>query len=151
MNEKFQQDMKAIGVEVSLVPLEWNTILSVYRAGLQTQENSKYDGIYFSPNTQAPLFAFASYLTERIPPSGCCNPMAYSNPSVDQVFYQAAAEFDPAKQTELLKKFPGMFIRESPGIPIVHDLNLRVLSPKVRGWVQPQSWWGNFTSVWVKS
>ena len=32
----------------------------------------------------------------------------------------------------------------------VHDLNLRVLSPKVRGWVQPQSWWGDFRSVWMK-
>ena len=43
MNEKFQQDMKAINVEVTLVPLEWNNILSIYRAGLQTPEYSKYE------------------------------------------------------------------------------------------------------------
>jgi len=41
-------------------------------------------------------------------------------------------------------------IREAPIAPVVHDLNLRVLSPKVRGWVQPQSWWGDFRSVWMK-
>ncbi|HLF78152.1 MAG TPA: ABC transporter substrate-binding protein, partial [Dehalococcoidia bacterium] len=43
MTEKFQQDMKAIGVDVTLVPLEWLNILTIYRAGLQTPENQKYD------------------------------------------------------------------------------------------------------------
>jgi peptide/nickel transport system substrate-binding protein len=151
MNEKFQQDMKAIGVEVTLVPLEWNNILTIYRAGLQTPEYSKYDGLYFSPNTQTPLGLFGAYLSARIPPAGCCNPMGFSNPAVDKLFNEAAAEPDPAKQTELLKQTQGALIREAPGIVYVHDLNLRVLTSKVRGWQQPQSWTGDFTRVWVKS
>jgi peptide/nickel transport system substrate-binding protein len=150
MNEKFQQDMRAIGVNVTLVPLEWNNIITAYRAGFANPDYSKYDGLYFSPNTQAPLFAFASYLTERIPPAGCCNPMGYSSPEADAVFAKAAATFEKAEQDKLLAEFQGTFIRDAPAIPVVHDLNLRVLSPKVRGWVQPQSWWGNFKSVWMK-
>ena len=54
------------------------------------------------------------------------------------------------KQDKLLAEFQGTMIREAPIAPVVHDLNLRVLSPKVRGWVQPQSWWGDFRSVWMK-
>ncbi len=150
MNEKFQQDMRAIGIDVDLVPLEWNTLLTVYRAGLANPDYAKYDVFWFSPNTQAPLLAFSSYLTERIPPAGCCNATGYSNPIADALFAKAANEFDKAKQDKILAEFQGTMIREAPITPVVHDLNLRVLSPKVRGWVQPQSWWGDFRSVWMK-
>jgi peptide/nickel transport system substrate-binding protein len=150
MNEKFQQDMRAIGIDVDLVPLEWNTLLTVYRAGLANPDYAKYDVFWFSPNTQAPLLAFSSYLTERIPPAGCCNATGYSNPNADALFAKAANEFDKAKQDKILAEFQGTMIREAPIAPVVHDLNLRVLSPKVRGWVQPQSWWGDFRSVWMK-
>jgi peptide/nickel transport system substrate-binding protein len=150
MNEKFQQDMRALGIEVDLVPLEWNTLLTLYRAGLANPDYEKYDVFWFSPNTQAPLLAFSSYLTERIPPAGCCNATGYSNPQADALFAQAANEFDKAKQDKMLAEFQGTMIREAPIAPVVHDLNLRVLSPKVRGWVQPQSWWGDFRSVWMK-
>lgn len=149
MNEKFQQDMAAIGITVTLAPLEWNTILTMYRAGFGNAEWADYDMLYFSPNTQAPMFAFAPYLTERIPPAGCCNPMGYSSPEADAIMLEAAATFDFDAQNELLKQFQGTFIRDLASIPVTHDLNLRVLSPNVRGWVQPQSWWGDFTGVWV--
>ena len=42
MNEKFQQDMKAINVEVTLVPLEWNNILSVYDDGCPFRRQKRY-------------------------------------------------------------------------------------------------------------
>jgi len=106
--------------------------------------------LYFSPNTQAPMFAFAPYLTERIPPAGCCNPMGYSNPDADAIMLAAASEFDLEAQNELLKEFQGTFMRDIASIPVTHDLNLRVLSPSVKGWIQPQSWWGDFTSVWIE-
>lgn len=150
MNEKFQQDMKAIGVDVTLVPLEWNNVITAYRAGFANPDYAKYDLLYFSPNTQTPLAAYQAYLTERIPPAGCCNPTGFSNKEADALFDEAAKAGDTAKRDELLTKFHGTFIREAPSIPVVHDLNLRVLSPKVRGWVQPQSWWGDFRGVWVK-
>ena len=44
-----------------------------------------------------------------------------------------------------------MLMQDAPIVPVVHDLNLRVLSKNVRGWVQPQSWWGDMRSVWVKN
>ena len=55
------------------------------------------------------------------------------------------------KQNQLLQQTQGALIREAPGIVLVHDLNLRVFTSKVRGWQQPQSWWGDLRRVWVKS
>ncbi|MEI7926863.1 MAG: ABC transporter substrate-binding protein, partial [Chloroflexota bacterium] len=152
MDEKFQQDMKAIGVEVSLVPLEWNTILTLNRSGMYTPEYSKYDAYYFSPNTQSPMGAFGNFLGERLPKNGgCCNPTGYNSKAFDDFISQAAAEFDPTKSAALLAKADGVLTTDAPIVPVVHDLNLRVLSKNVRGWVQPQSWWGDFRSVWMKS
>jgi peptide/nickel transport system substrate-binding protein len=152
MDEKFQQDMKAIGVEVSLVPLEWNTILTLNRSGMYTPEYSKYDAYYFSPNTQSPMGAFGNFLGERLPKNGgCCNPTGYNSKAFDDFIAQAAAEFDPTKSAALLAKADGVLTQDAPIVPVVHDLNLRVLSKNVRGWVQPQSWWGDFRSVWMKS
>jgi peptide/nickel transport system substrate-binding protein len=150
MNEKFQQDMRAIGITVDLVPMEWNTLTALNRGGLAAPDYNQYDAFYFSPNTQAPLLAFASYLAERIPPAGCCNATGYNNPAANDLFKQAAATFDETARNDLLAEFEGMMMRDAPIAPVVHDLNLRVLSEKVRGWVQPQSWWGDFTSVWMK-
>jgi len=150
MNEKFQQDMAAIGIDVELFPMEWTTLVTINRAGMASADASEYDAIYFSPNTQAPMFAFASYLTERIPPAGCCNSMGYSNPDADDLMAQAAGTFDVDEQNDLLRRFHGTFIREAPSVPVAHDLNLRVMTDKVHGWVQPQSWWGDFTTVWVE-
>jgi len=152
MDEKFQQDMKAIGVDVTLVPLEWNTILSLSRAGLYSADYSKYDAFYFSPNTQAPMGAFGIFLGERLPSNGgCCNATGYNSKAFEDAIAAAAAEFDPAKSAALLAKADGVLTQDAPIVPVVHDLNLRVLSKNVRGWVQPQSWWGDFRSVWMKS
>jgi len=67
------------------------------------------------------------------------------------MFNTAAGEPDVAKQNQLLQEVQGALIRQAPGIVYVHDLNLRVLTNKVRGWQQPQSWTGDFSRVWMKS
>jgi hypothetical protein len=39
---------------------------------------------------------------------------------------------------------------EAPWIFVVHDLNPRAMSPKVKGFVQPQSWFVDLTLPWVE-
>jgi len=150
MNEKFKQDLKAVGVDVELVPLEWNTIISGFRAGFGNSDWSQYDGIYFSTAPISPISAFRSYTTDYIPPKGCCNTTGYSNPAADKLYAEAAASFDPAKQTELLRQFQSTMMKDAPVITTVHDLNLRALSPSVKGFVQPQSWFVDLNQVWIK-
>lgn len=150
MNEKFKQDLKAVGVEVELVPLEWNTIISGFRAGFGNSDWSQYDGIYFSTAPISPISAFRSYTTDYIPPKGCCNTTGYSNPVADKLYAEAAASFDPAKQTELLRQFQSTMMKDAPVITTVHDMNLRALAPSVKGFVQPQSWFADLNQVWIK-
>ena len=66
-------------------------------------------------------------------------------------FRQAAPYVHAFRGRVFVIGFGGELVAERARlVSFVHDLNLRVLSPKVRGWVQPQSWWGDFRSVWMK-
>jgi peptide/nickel transport system substrate-binding protein len=149
MMELVQRNLKDIGVDVDLAPLEWNSILTIYRAGLHAPENKKYQALYFSPNTHPPT-ALLNYLSSRIQPQGCCNDWGYRSADVDRLLTAAQSEFDPAKQDQLIKQAMGAMAKDAPSIFLVHDLNFRVLSPRVRGFVQSQSWWADLTTVWVK-
>lgn len=149
MLQFLQSNLKAVGVDLKIVPMEWNLISSMTRSGLNTPANSKYDAIYASMSWGAPFLA-DKFSSSRIPPGGCCNPEGYRSSTVDQDFQAVAQQFDPAKANTLMAKALGDVAKDSPVTFIVHDLNPRVLSPKVRGFVQPQAWYVDLRKVWVQ-
>jgi peptide/nickel transport system substrate-binding protein len=149
MMEFVQSNFKAVGVEMQMQPLEWNNILTIYRAGFATPEYKKYHAMYFSVGYTTPTLADA-FSSWRIPPSGCCNPMGYNNPTVDKMFLDSQAEFEQEKQDAAMAKALGTASADSPMLFAVHDLNLRVLSPKVRGFIMAQAWYADLKNVWMQ-
>jgi peptide/nickel transport system substrate-binding protein len=149
MMEFLQSNFKAVGIDMKMVPLEWNNILGISRAGFLTPENKKYNGMYFSVGYGAPYLAdrFSSW---RIPPKGCCNPTNYTTPEVDKVFTDLQSSFEPDAQNAALRKGLGLMAADAPVLFVVHDLNLRVTAPAVRGFIQPKSWYIDLRNVWVK-
>lgn len=150
MNEKLKQDLAAVGVNLELVPLEWNNILTAYREGFANPSWSQYDLLYFSNAPLAPTFARV-FVSDYIQPNGCCNPSNYSNPEVDALYREAEATFDVERQNELLAQVQSLAMQDVSIFGTVTDLNLRVMSPKVKGFVQPQSWFLDLTGVWVEN
>ena len=59
-------------------------------------------------------------------------------------------EIDHDKQNQLLAQVHEIIVEEAPWVFIVHDLNPRALSPKVKGFVQAQSWFQDLTPIWVE-
>ena len=59
------------------------------------------------------------------------------------------AEFDTAKRLALLTRLHEMMNEEAVLIFVAHDLNPRAMSPKVKGFVQAQSWFQDLTPVTV--
>jgi peptide/nickel transport system substrate-binding protein len=150
MMELIQRNFKAVGVDMTTVPMEWGTIQTINRAGLGSPENQKYHGMYYSPNTSSPA-NLNSFITSRIQPAGCCNAYQYSDPAMDKAVTDAVSEFDFAKQDAAINKAWGTQAEASPSVFVCHDLNLRVLAPTVHGFVQPQAWIADFTKVTVES
>lgn len=148
MMEKLQADFAAIGVDVELMPLEWNTILTIGVEGLDAPQWSDIDILWSSPAAGMVPPGYGSFfLCER--PGGLPNPTGLCIPEVDAAYTAAAAAFDPEESAAHLQDMMSASLDEAAFLYWMHDLNLRVLSPSVTGYVHPQSWWVDFTVISV--
>jgi len=149
MNERLKADLKAFGIDVELVPIEWNNIISGYRAGFVNPDWAGYDMIHISLGISNPV-SVRNVTSGGIPPNGCCNTPGYANPALDALYLEAEKTFDEEKQNALLRKVMSGAMQDGFCLVTVHDLNLRVLSKKVRNFVQPQAWTVDLYQVYME-
>jgi peptide/nickel transport system substrate-binding protein len=148
MNERLKADFKTFGIDVELVPIEWNNIISGNRAGFKNPDWSGYDMIHISLSLSTPV-SVRNFTTSGTPPQGCCNAAGYSNPTLDAAFAEAERTFDEEQQNALLRKVQSGAMQDGYALVTVHDLNLRVLSKRVKNFIQPQSWTVDLYNVYV--
>jgi peptide/nickel transport system substrate-binding protein len=149
MNEFIQENLREIGIDVELLPIEWNTLTSQVRKGF-VEEHEKTGAMNVSYNFVEPFSAFVRFFHSASVPPKSLNIMNYINPEADKLIEAAQAAFDPKERDELLGKLHAMVVEDAPWLFVVHDLNPRALSPKVKGFVQPQSWFVDLTLPWVE-
>lgn len=149
MNEFVQENLREIGIDVELLPIEWNTLTSWVRKGF-VEEHEKTGAMNVSYNFLEPFSAFVRFFHSASVPPRSLNIMHYINPEADKLIEAAQAAFDPKERDALLGKLHAMVVEDAPWLFVVHDLNPRALSPKVKGFVQPQSWFVDLTLPWVE-
>jgi peptide/nickel transport system substrate-binding protein len=149
MNEFVQENLREIGIDVELLPIEWNTLTSWVRKGF-AEEHEKTGAMNVSFNFLEPFSAFVRFFHSASVPPKSLNIMYYINPEADKLIEAAQAAFDPKERDALLGKLHAMVVEDAPWLFVVHDLNPRALSPKVKGFVQPQSWFVDLTLPWME-
>jgi peptide/nickel transport system substrate-binding protein len=94
-----------------------------------------------------PTQFFLNFHGSAIPPNGS-NWSVFRNPhQVDELLSAALRTFAPAVRDPMIAKAHELVVGHAPWMFIVHDLNPRALSPRVRGFRQAQSWYQDFTQV----
>ncbi len=147
MNELVKSNMDEAGFQVTLKTMDWNALLDVGRGGVM--KNPDIHGINISRQTQDPFNALVRHVwTGAFSPAGV-NWGHYSSPKMDKYVEQIMAEFDPAKRLTLLTQMHEFMNDEAVLIFVAHDINPRAMSPKVKGFVQAQSWFQDLTPVTV--
>jgi ABC-type transport system substrate-binding protein len=150
MNEYVQENLREVGIDLEVVPIEWNALLLRWRKGFQDPENAPFGAMNVSYGYIDPFSGFTRRFHSAMVPPKSTNVMPYRNPEVDRLIEAAELEFDLDKQNQLLAKVHEIIVEDAPWVFIVHDLNPRALSPKVKGFVQAQSWFQDLTPVWVE-
>jgi peptide/nickel transport system substrate-binding protein len=150
MNEYVQENLREVGIDLELIPIEWNALLLRWRKGFQDPENANLGAMNVSYALIDPFSAFTRRFHSALVPPRSTNVMPYINPEVDRLIEAAELEFDFNRQTEILVRVHEIIVEDAPWVFIVHDLNPRALSPKVKGFVQAQSWFQDLTPVWVE-
>jgi ABC-type transport system substrate-binding protein len=147
MNELVKEQLEAVGFEVELVPMDWNSLIGVFLGGAA---KSDFNAVNVSMAPIEPVQGILkNTLTAYQSPNGF-NWGSYSNAEIDQLGEQALATFDVDERDALLTRINEIGVEDAMELYIVHDLNPRALAPYVKGFVQAQSWFQDLTPITIE-
>jgi ABC-type transport system substrate-binding protein len=150
MNEFVQENLKqACGVQVEFEVVEWQVLLTSARA---TPDSPGLKGAMAlnisSPSSDAGIMA-RYFSSANFSPNGF-NFEQWKDDEFDTALDTMANSTDPAGIAAAFRKAHERLVDNPPWLFIVHDLNPRAMSPKVKGFVSPQSWFADLTLVSVE-
>jgi len=142
ISEAIQQDLAAVGITVKIRTTDWSTQLSDEAKGQVTlgSDALAQSTTLFQSESLLPLFL------------GTGSPFwtgHYSDPAVDRLFAAASSTLDQTTRQQDYTKALDQVTKDAPWLFVVNDRDPRALSPKVHGFVEPQSWFVDLTGVWV--
>ncbi|MBR0673912.1 ABC transporter substrate-binding protein [Neoroseomonas soli] len=140
MNEFVQQELKEVGVNVEFDVIEWNTLFSNWRNGCQHASARGAHAINVSFAAMDPFFAMVRFWDSKMAPPVSNNWGHFNDPRFDEMIRTARNSFDPAERDAALARLHAAGVDEALFIWIAHDVAPRAMSPRIRGYVQPQSW-----------
>ncbi|APX83488.1 ABC transporter substrate-binding protein [Methylorubrum extorquens] len=149
MNEFVQQNLADVGVQVDYEVVEWNTLINVWRAGAKADISRGVSAINYSYFIQDPFTGFIRHLQCNLAPPNGTNWGYYCDPEMDQLFDQVRTTFDRDAQNKVLQKVHEKFVDDALFVMITHDVNPRAMSSKVKGFVQAQNWFQDFSTITI--
>ena len=147
MNEFVQENMKEVGFDFEIEVVDWEALRARRRARADGVENK---GIYCLNNSWSimdPDFGFMSVIHSKSAPPNGNNWSLYNDPKADELCNKAKLEFDIEKQNQAIAELHQYVVDQAMWVWVVHDLNPRALAPKVKGFVPPQAWFADLTSI----
>ena len=147
MNEFIKENFAEVGIDMEFEVMDWEALRGRRRAGAWAPENAGRHGVnnswaFWDPDIGL-IKAAASF--EPVPTG--FNWGKFNDPIADELATKAKLAFTPEEQNRILADLHTHIVDQAMWIWMVHDLNPRAMSPKVKGFVQAQSWVQDLTPV----
>jgi peptide/nickel transport system substrate-binding protein len=149
MNEFIQQSLAEVGIKVEFEVVEWNTLINIWRAGAKHDISRSATAMNYTYLIQDPFTGLIRHVECDLAPPGGTNWGYYCDPEMDKLLAQVRNAFDPAEQTRLLQKVHEKYVDDALFLMVTHDVNPRAISPKVKGFIQAQNWFQDFSPIWM--
>ncbi len=140
MNEFVQQSLKQCYFDVQFDVIEWNTLFTNWRKGAKDPSANGANATNVSFAAMDPFFAMVRFTSTKTFPPVSNNWGYYGNAEIDKLIADARTSFDGTARDAALAKLHARIVEEAPFVWIAHDVGPRAMSPKVKGVVQPRSW-----------
>lgn len=140
MNEFVQQALKDCYFDVDLDVIEWNTLFTNWRKGAKDESARGAHAINVTFAAMDPFFAMVRFLSTKTFPPVSNNWGYFGNAEFDELIAKARTSFDGKERDEALAKLHARSVEEAPFLWVAHDVGPRAMSTKVKGVVQPKSW-----------
>src|SRR5262249_24154140 len=122
--QKVQSDLKKIGVDVQLIPLEFSVMLTQYRAKTETAVIS-----YNQPD-----YIGASGYTGRMILHTGAPRLHYDDPTAKDMAQKADAEVDMKKRSTMYKELLAYLVENGPYVNLVQGKAEVVVRPNIEGY-----------------
>ena len=150
MNEFIQQSLKECFFDVELDVIEWNTLFTNWRKGAKDESARGSHAINVTYAAMDPFFAMVRFLDSKAAPPVSNNWGYFNNPEFDQLVATARSTFDAGERDKALAKLHARSVEEAPFLWVAHDVGPRAMHAKVKGLVQPKSWFIDLTTVYIQ-
>ena len=140
MNEFMQQALKECFFDVELDVIEWNTLFTNWRQGAKDPSARGANATNVTYAAMDPFFGMVRFTSTKTFPPVSNNWGYFGNPEFDALIADARTNFDEKARDGALAKLHARIVEEAPFIWVAHDVGPRAMSSKVKGVVQPQSW-----------
>ena len=147
MNEYLQQALKECYFDVELDVIEWNALFTNWRAGAKdpTSRGAHATNVTFA--AMDPFFAMVRFSSSKTLPPVSNNWGYYTSPELDQLITNARTAFADADRDAGLAKLHARIVEDAPFLWVAHDVGPRAMSAKIKGFVQPKSWFVDLATV----
>ena len=150
MNEFVQQSLKQCGFDVQFDVIEWNTLFTNWRKGAKDASANGANAINVSFAAMDPFFAMVRFTSTKAFPPVSNNWGYFGNDEFDKLIADARNTFDDKGRDAALAKLHARIVEEAPFIWIAHDVGPRAIAPKVKGVVQPRSWFIDIATMSIE-
>ena len=150
MNEFVQQSLKQCGFDVQFDVIEWNTLFTNWRKGAKDPSANGANATNVSFAAMDPFFAMVRFTSTKAFPPVSNNWGYYGNAEIDKLIADARTSFDDKARDAALAKLHARIVDEAPFVWIAHDVGPRAIAPKVKGVVQPRSWFIDIATMSIE-
>ncbi len=150
MNEFVQQSLKQCFFDVQFDVIEWNTLFTNWRRGAKDPTANGAHAINVSYATMDPFFAMVRFASTKAFPPVSNNWGFFGNAEIDKMIADARNAFDEKSRDAALAKLHARIVEEAPFVWIAHDVGPRAMSAKVKGVVQPRSWFIDIATMRIE-
>ncbi|NMM99355.1 ABC transporter substrate-binding protein [Bifidobacterium olomucense] len=139
MNEALQAQLAKVGVKVTFDPVDFSTMY-----GKLAEGNTGWDAANQAFSLEQP--SSWSWSMGSKEEGGYFD---YRNEQFDELWKKALVTTDDKERASLLTQAGRVATDDAPWLFVCHDTAPRAMSTKVKGFVQPKSWWIEFNDVYI--
>lgn len=149
MNELLQQQLAGCGFDVNFDVVEWGLVLNAWRSGAPSKESHGVDGLNIS-SPSIDIATMARYLLSANGGPNGANWGHFKSEAYDRILQRIESNDNAAELARGTTQAHQLIVDEAPYLFVVHDLNPVAFSKKVKGFVQAQSWFQDYTGVYLE-
>jgi peptide/nickel transport system substrate-binding protein len=147
MNEFVQQSLAECFFDVELDVIEWNTLFTNWRKGAKDESARGSHATNVTYAAMDPFFAMIRFLDSKMAPPVSNNWGFINDPEYDKLAAAVRVAFEPAARDKALAALHERSVDEAAFLWVAHDVGPRAMTPKIKNFVQPKSWFVDFSTM----